>query len=323
MVSVNNTRITAAEGVGLGLRIPHLSYILQHRPAINWFEVPVCNFLRAPFNRDLLHQISAHYPLSFHGVSLNLGGSDQLNQEYLSALKRAVDEFQPALISEHACFTAHQGQHFHDLLPVPYTQQGVQHFVDRLDQVQNVLGRKILIENVSRYCAYTESEMSEAEFLAAICHHSGCGLVLDLNNIYVNQMNFPKDTHLSLEHFIRHIPLDSIGELHLAGHSRQGEYLVDTHGSEICDPVWDLYSDFLKYWRSNSTKQHRTKTAPPCLIEWDNNLPTFSVLQQQGEKAQLLMESTLNRSTPVENDRFRNDRIKDNHQDNAARELLL
>ncbi len=305
-MSVNGTQVTDVEGVGLGLRIPHLSYILQHRPVINWFEVHICNFLRAPLNRHLLHQIGADYPLSFHGVSLNLGGTDELKLEYLSALKQAIDEFQPALVSEHACFTAHQGQNFHDLLPVPYTQEGIQHFVERIDQVQNILGRQILIENVSRYCGYSESNMSEAEFLAAICHHSGCGLLLDLNNIYVNQMNFSDDPTLSLQHFIRHIPLDSIGEIHLAGHSRQGEYLVDTHGSEICDSVWDIYCDFLGYWHN----EKQTKTPPPCLIEWDNHLPEFPLLQQQGNKAQQLMERSLVAT-------------QSNHQPSNMTELLL
>ena len=275
-------------GAGLGLRIPHMQSVLASQPDVNWFEVHICNFLRAPLNRRLLASIAENYPLSFHGVSLNLGGSDELDSGYLKALKLAIDDFQPKLVSEHACFTAYQGQHFHDLLPVPYTREGVHHFVQRIDQVQNYLGRTILIENVSRYCGYLESEMSEAEFLADIASQTGCRILLDLNNIYVNQCNFPHDKHLQLEHYLEHIALQHIGELHLAGHSHQGDYLVDSHDCEVPESVWQLLREFIVHWQQQR-QENRTNYLPPCLIEWDNNLPEFSMLQHQGQLAQAFL----------------------------------
>ena len=280
MVSAN-----FAEGVGLGLRIPHLDVILQQKPAVAWFEVHICNFLSAPLNQYYLSQIAEHYPLSFHGVSLNLGGTDPLNKHYLTALKQAIHDYQPALVSEHACFTAHNGQHFHDLLPVPYTTEAIHHFASRIHQVQEALGSRILIENVSRYSVYPESSYSEAQFIAELCQRTGCGVLLDLNNLYVNQQNFPHDPQHSLQHVMSEIPAQAIGEIHLAGHSQQDDYLVDTHGNAVSDPVWQLWADFIDHWQKTGTS-----SLPPCLIEWDNNLPSFEVLLEQQQRAQYIAE---------------------------------
>ncbi|MCG8314743.1 MAG: DUF692 domain-containing protein [Pseudomonadales bacterium] len=261
-------------GAGIGLRIPHIQTILRDSPEVPWFEVHICNFLRGGLNRQLLRLVGQQYPLSFHGVSMNLGGVDPLDLDYLQRLRRAVEEFMPFLISEHACFTAHQNQHFHDLLPVPYTKNALINMADRVDQVQNILGRQILVENVSRYFSYPQSEMCESEFLMGLCQRTGCGLLLDLNNAFVNQCNHGE----SVADFIAGLPLAAIGEVHLAGHTQQGDIMVDTHSQRVAAPVWQIYREF-------------TELCPdvPCLIEWDSELPDFNCLNAERNKAQSIL----------------------------------
>lgn len=265
-------------GAGLGLRPPHLREVIKHSPTIPWFEVHICNYLGGGLNRALLHQVRERYPLSFHGVSLNLGGEDALDRVYLQKLKQAVDEFEPALISEHACFTAHQGHFFHDLMPIPYTLEAVKHMAKRIQIVQDFLGRRILIENVSRYFSYSESDLSESQFLHAVCNEADCGLLLDLNNAYVNQHNLNED----LDEFVRQLPAERIGEVHLAGHSERDGWLIDTHSDEVSQAVWAHYAKFCA-----------SHPNIPCLIEWDSNLPTFSSLVQQQVKAQQITSQAM------------------------------
>lgn len=265
-------------GAGLGLRFPHIREVLREQPDVLWFEVHICNFMGGGMNRALLHQINEQYPLSFHGVSLNLAGVEPLDEDYLGRLKIAVEEFQPALISEHACFTTLGGHFFHDLLPVPFTEEAVVHLAARIRQVQDTLGRQIMIENLSRYYAYPESCMREGEFMAAVAQEADCGLLLDLNNLYVNQQNLGED----MAAFIADLPLERVGEIHLAGYTEQDGMLIDTHGSEVSDPVWHLYADLC-----------RTCPDLPCLIEWDCNLPAFSVLQEQRLKAEAIRTGAL------------------------------
>jgi len=307
-----SSSFTVCTGAGLGLRAPHLSYVLAEQPHVDWFEVHICNFLTSPLNRQLLRQVAQQYALSFHGVSLNLGGTDPLNDEYLRLLADAVTEFQPALVSEHACFTAHQGEHFHDLLPVPYTAAAVEHFVDRIDQVQTALKRSILIENISAYHVYPESQYSEAEFLAEVSRKSGCGILLDINNIYLNQCNFSQRNlnernleqsasaaKFDLSHYLQQLDFTRIGEVHLAGHSQNDGVLVDTHAAPVCEEVWQLFQAFLgfaeqqfieKQCKDQPVGSAFTSTyLPPCLIEWDNDLPSFDTLLQQRDRAADLM----------------------------------
>ena len=260
----------AIRGAGLGLRIPHIPWVLEHQPAIGWFEVHICNFLQGGLNRTLLQEVARTYPVSFHGVSLNLGGCDPLDRDYLNRLRHIADELKPALISEHACLTAHHGEHFHDLIPVPFTHTAARHMADRIAEVQDVLGRQILIENLSRYATYPQSQMSEAEFLGTVCELSDCGLLLDINNAYVNQLNL----HESWRAFIQQLPQGRIGEVHLAGHSVQGSTVVDTHSQPVSEPVWQAYREVAA-----------SLPDTPVLIEWDNDLPDFSMLQQECNKA--------------------------------------
>jgi uncharacterized protein (UPF0276 family) len=264
-------------GAGLGLRPAHLREVCLEQPDVPWFEVHICNYLGGGLNRALLHQVAESYPLSFHGVNLNLGGVDPLDRVYLQKLKRAVDDFQPALISEHACFTAHGGHHFHDLLPVPYTGEAVKHMASRIRQVQDTLGRRILIENISRYASFDESDLSEAEFLAALCDEADCELLLDLNNAYVNQRNLGLD----LAEFIDGLPLERVQEVHLAGYSEQDGLLIDSHNAPPCPALWDYFSDFCEL-----------KPDTACLIEWDSDLPALAELMHLRETAQGIMDQT-------------------------------
>ena len=258
------------QGAGIGLRPAHLHHVLRALPKVPWFEVHSCNFLGGGLNRELLEQINQYYPLSFHGVNLNLGGVEQLDYDYLSRLRLAIDHFKPTLISDHACFTAHDQHFFHDLMPVPYTEQAASHMAERIIEVQNLLGQRILLENVSRYFSYPESTLSEGEFLAQVSTLSDCGLVLDLNNAYVNFHNHGDD----VDEFITALPLNRIAEIHLAGHSKQDGMLIDTHNQPVCDEVWDIY-------RSCVERLPNT----PSLIEWDSDLPDFSVLIEEQNKA--------------------------------------
>jgi len=262
-------------GAGLGLRMPHLREVLKEQPDIPWFEVHICNYMGGGLNRALLEKISENYPLSFHGVNLNLAGVDQIDTDYLKRLKLAVDEFNPVLVSDHACFTANQGQFFHDLLPVPYTEEAIKHLIERIRYVQDFLGRQILIENLSRYYCFDESELSEGEFLAAVSQQADCGLLLDLNNAYVNQLNLNE----SVDEFLSFIPTQRVQEIHLAGFDEQEGICVDTHGAPVHQEVWDIYEAF-----------SAENPDIPTLIERDNNLPALSELILEQQKAQSIYD---------------------------------
>lgn len=265
---------TPCQGAGLGLRSAHLREVLRTKPAIPWFEVHVCNYMGGGLNRRLLEQVAQDYPLSFHGVSLNLGGTMPLDRDYLQTLKAMVDQFKPGLISEHACFTQQASVHFHDLLPVPFTDEAIRHMASRINQVQDQLGRSILVENLSRYYRYPDAGYSEAIFLRELCEETGCGLLLDLNNAYVNQQNLGETVH----DFLADLPLERVGEVHLAGFSEIEGRLIDTHANEVSTDVWKIYADVIQ--------EHG---AIPTLIEWDSQLPEFSVLNQQRLQAEAIL----------------------------------
>jgi uncharacterized protein (UPF0276 family) len=264
-------------GAGLGLRSAHLHEVCREQPAVPWFEVHICNFLGGGLNRALLRQIGDHYPLSFHGVNMNLGGVDPLDTQYLRKLRRAIDELQPALVSEHACFTSHGQHHFHDLMPVPYTQEAVMHMAGRVRQVQDALGRQILIENISRYYSHHTSQLSEGAFLAAVCAEADCGLLLDLNNAYVNQCNLGE----SLDDLVDALPLERIGEVHLAGYSERDGRLIDSHNAAPSEVVWNYYQKFCEL-----------SPDIPCLIEWDSDLPSLMELMRHQDRAQGIMKQS-------------------------------
>ena len=271
-------------GAGLGLRPAHLHEVCRTRPAVPWFEVHICNFLGGGLNRALLHRVRENHALSFHGVNLNLGGVDALDTSYLHKLRVAVEQYQPAMVSEHACFSAHQQHFFHDLLPLPYTEEAVEHLAGRIRQVQDFLGRRILIENISRYFSYSESQLSEGDFLSAVCAQADCGLLLDLNNAYVNQCNLGED----LLDFVGALPLERVAEIHLAGYSEQDGRLIDSHSTAPCAAVWDHYRAICELCPDI-----------PCLIEWDSNLPPLGELVDLQIKAQGISDQALRRGESI------------------------
>ncbi|MCM2679151.1 MNIO family bufferin maturase [Echinimonas agarilytica] len=271
-----HTQRFGPHGVGLGLRTPHLHHVLTQQPDVPWFEAHSCNFMTAGPAQRLLLIIAEQYPLSLHGVSLNLGGLAPLDQGYLCALKRLCQKVKPCLISEHACFTAFSNKQQHDLMPIPFTEEAVIHMAHRIDQAQQALGQQLLIENVSRYYRYTESQLSEGEFLMALVELCGCGILLDLNNAYVNQHNH----HESIAELLAAISPDIVGEIHLAGYTSSNGKLIDSHAGPISPHVWRLFEETLIQFPN-----------VPVLIEWDNQLPGFDVLQGERLKAQTFLNT--------------------------------
>ncbi len=262
-------------GVGIGLRAEHYQFVKQEQPSTPWFEVLIDNYLgHGGQIQQHLQDFSEHYPLTFHGVGMSLGSCDPLNKTYLGLLKQAINTYQPALVSDHLCWTGFQNEYLHDLLPMPYTDEAARHVAQRIKQVQDYLNIQILIENVSSYMQYRISDMSEAEFLVYVCELADCHLLLDINNIYVSAFNHGFDA----VEYLDLMPAKRIKEIHLAGFEDQGGYLLDTHGEKIHPPVWELYREAIKRFG-----------VQPTLIEWDNNLPKFYVLQQEAHKAERIL----------------------------------
>jgi uncharacterized protein (UPF0276 family) len=258
-------------GFGVGLRRPHYTYVLEQRPVMDWFEVISENFMVAG-GRPLavLERVREHYPIVLHGVSMSLGSTDELNCEYLRALARLARRFEPAWISDHLCWTGVGGRNLHDLIPLPYTDEALRHTAGRIRQVQEMVERRILIENVSSYMEFTRSTMSEWEFLAAVAEEADCGILLDINNIYVSAFNHQFDPRV----YIDAIPVNRVAQFHLAGHSDHGAYLLDTHDHPVCAEVWSLYEHAVARFGKVTT-----------LIEWDDNIPEFGELAATAEQA--------------------------------------
>jgi uncharacterized protein len=271
---------------GIGLRGPHHERFLSGHPQIAWLEAHSENFFaERGVAAQALERIRADYPLSLHGVGLSLGSTDPLDAEHLNKLDRLIHRIEPGLVSEHLSWGSVAGRHLNDLLPMPYTEEAIAHLADRIAAVQDYLGRQILIENVSGYITYAASTMPEWEFLSAVASRSGCRILLDINNIYVNACNQGFDA----EAFVAAVPQDLVGEMHLAGHSveRYGEHeiLVDTHDHLVCDEVWALYRSAVRRFG-----------AVPTLIEWDSNLPELEELIAESRKAQHILDEARERA---------------------------
>jgi uncharacterized protein len=265
---------------GIGLRAAHHEDAAVGRADVAWLEVHTENYFHdgGPQLRAL-ERARAHYPLSLHGVGLGLGSVAPLDREHLARVKRAVRRFEPALVSEHASWGHTDGEHFNDLLPLPYTEEAVEHLAARVREVQDFLGRQILVENLSSYFAYSASRLTEWEFLAAVVERSGCGLLLDVNNLYVNEVNLGLDAG----RFIASIPAAAVREIHVAGHRRNcvgtRDLLIDDHGSAVCAEVWSLYERAI------------ARLGPvPTLIEWDTDVPALDVLVAEARKADTILE---------------------------------
>lgn len=247
-------------GFGLGLRTEHYHPVLDTKPEVDWFEILSENYM-VPGGKPLyfLDRIRADYPMVMHGVSLSIGSSEPLDQDYLRDLRKLADRVQPAWISDHLCWTGVHGQNMHDLLPLPYTEETAKHVAARVRQVQDTLGCKILLENVSSYASYVDSDMTEWEFISLIAEAADCLLLLDVNNIYVSSFNHQFDAKT----FIDGVPAGRVQQIHLAGHHNHGDFIIDTHDAPVIDPVWDLYEHAISRFGPVSTMIERDDKIPP------------------------------------------------------------
>jgi uncharacterized protein (UPF0276 family) len=251
-------------GFGLGLRPTHYEAILNEPHAIDWLEIITENYL-IPGGKPLayLERIRARFPLAMHGVSLSIGSVDPLDREYLAAVRHLSRRIEPAFISDHLCWTGVDGRNLHDLLPLPYTEEALAVVVARVGQVQEALGRQILLENVSSYLTFHASEMTEWEFLSEVARRADCAILLDINNIYVSSVNHGFDAL----RYLHAVPRERVRQFHLAGHSDLDGHLIDTHDHPIAGPVWDLYRAAVAHFG-----------AVPTMIERDDNIPELHEL---------------------------------------------
>src|SRR5689334_15990288 len=241
---------------GIGLRTPHCREMIERQPAdAGWLEVHSENYFGAGGQpHALLERLRVDYPLSVHGVGLGLGSMDALNMPHLHRLAALIERYQPGLVSEHLCWSAADGRHLNDLLPLPYTEEALAHVSERVARTQEFLGRQILIENISSYLRFSHSTIPEWEFVAALARNTGCGILVDVNNIYVSAVNHGFDAHT----YLAAIPSKAVQEIHLAGYDDIGTCLIDTHGNPVSEPVWALYREAIE------------RMGPrPTLIEWD------------------------------------------------------
>ena len=266
------------ELAGISLRAAHYRAFLDGRPPVGWLEVHSENYFGdGGYDLHVLEHVRRDYPVSLHGVGLSLGSTDGVRERHLAKLKRLVTRFDPLLVSEHLCWSTYRERHFNDLLPLPYTRQALALMAERVDQLQSELGRQILIENVSSYLQYRDSTIPELEFAAALAQRTGCGLLLDINNLYVNSINHGFDPDAALGA----LPEGIVNEIHLAGHSRGEVCLIDDHGSRVIDDVWKLYEAALARFGAVRT-----------LIEWDTNIPALEVLLDEAGHARRRLERT-------------------------------
>lgn len=262
---------TIIGGTGIGLRNTHIDEVLQTLPDVPWFEILADNHTaQGGLVPAQLAAVREHYPLTFHCVGMSLAGTDPLDMAYLKTIRKMAGEIEPAWISDHVCFTRFGQHHSHDLLPIPYTQESLKHVSERIVQVQDILGQCILIENVSSYLEFEQSDLTEAEFIAELLKITDCRLLLDLNNVYVSAQNHDFDAI----DYLDALPLDLVQEIHLAGFDDNGDYLLDAHNNKVSEPVWALYEYVIKKVPHVAT-----------LIEWDNDLPEFSVLLSEAQRA--------------------------------------
>jgi len=273
-------------GFGLGLRPVHYPDFMDTPQAVDWLEIISENYM-VPGGKplDMLDAILAKYPVAMHGVSLSIGSTDGLDVAYLAELKALAQRTQPLWISDHLCWTGVQGRNSHDLLPLPYSEEALKLVVRHVEQVQNTLGQRILLENVSSYLNYRSSEMSEWEFLRQVAEQADCLLLLDVNNIYVSSVNHGFD---AIE-FLNHLPVARVQQIHLAGHNDHGDYIVDTHDHPVAEPVWELYRHACRQFGEVAT-----------MIERDDNIPELSVLITELNRARAIAAEVLEPIAEVE-----------------------
>lgn len=267
--------------VGIGLRAPHVARVRDEHPRIAWLETHSENLFAAggPFHAAM-DRIRADYPLSLHGVGLSLGSADALDRAHLARLREVVNHYKPELVSEHLCWGELGGRHSNDLLPLPFTEEALGLVVNRIGQVQDALGREILVENISTYLRFRDGDYTEWDFVAEVVRRSGCGLLCDVNNIHVNSVNHGFDPHT----YLRALPHAAIKEIHLAGFTRKAglpvSLLIDSHSRRVDAAVWDLYADAIAL------------SGPvPTLIEWDQDIPELDVLLDEAAHAEEVLDA--------------------------------
>ncbi len=264
-------------GYGLGLRKEHYETVLTERPKVDWFEIVSENYMvdgGKPL--DYLTRIREHYPMVMHGVSMSIGSTEPLNFDYLKQLKELIKRVEPEWISDHLCWTGVNGLNLHDLMPLPYTEEAIQHVAERVSQVQDYLGQQILLENVSSYVSYTDSVMSEWEFFREVTERADCKILLDINNIYVSAYNHNFDPFT----YLTAMPSERVYQFHLAGHTHENNLIIDTHDHPIADPVFDLYAAAVEHFGRVST-----------MIERDDNIPPLQELLDELEHVKNIAEN--------------------------------
>jgi len=267
-------------GLGLGLRSQHFNHILEQNPEVDWFEVISENFMDSYGRpRHVLKQIAERYPVVMHGVSLSIGSTDPLDFDYLKKLKALADEVNPAWVSDHLCWTGVLTTNSHDLLPVPLNEESLKHVCDRINTVQDYIERPLIIENPSTYATFRHSTIAEWDFLSRMTEQTNCGLLLDVNNVYVSSFNNDFDP----VEYLEGIPHDRVVQMHLAGHQHCGNYIIDTHDREVTKHVWELFR--LAWQRTGGTS---------TLLEWDGNIPAFDVYHAELLKAKEFMSGDFN-----------------------------
>jgi len=266
-------------GHGVGLRRDHFERVLAAPTGVDWFEVISENFMvKGGRPLDVLARVRRDYPIVLHGVSLSIGSCDPIDEGYLDALGRLIEFVEPAWVTDHLCWTRAGGVNSHDLLPMPYTEEALDHVVARVRQVQDRLGRRIGLENPSSYLTWTASQISEQDFLREVAERADCGILLDVNNVYVSAMNHG----FSPEAYIDAIPADRVWQFHLAGHTDHGTHLLDTHDHPVRDEVWALYRRAVERFGT-----------VPTLVEWDGNIPAWERLEAESRRAREVMRDVI------------------------------
>jgi len=264
-------------GFGLGLRKEHYDTVLEERPGVDWFEIISENYMvEGGKPLDYLSRIREHYPMVMHGVSLSIGSTEPLDFAYLKRLKALIQRVEPAWFSDHLCWTGVHGVNLHDLMPLPYTEETVQHVADRVSRVQDYMGRRMLLENVSSYVSFSDSQMSEWDFLCAVAERADCLILLDVNNIYVSAFNHNFDPCA----YLAALPVERVCQIHLAGHTQENNLLIDTHDHPVAEPVYELYAVAVQKFGRVST-----------MIERDDHIPPLSELLVELEQVRHIAEA--------------------------------
>ena len=266
-------------GFGVGLRSPHIDYVLEHSPKVDWFELITENYL-APGGRPraILHKIRQNYPVVLHGLSFNIGSSEAPDMQYLQQLKALIKDVEPAWVSDHICWTGLHGYTSHDLLPIAYNQQTLDQVASKVSLIQDVLQQTVVLENPSIYIQFRSADMPEAEFINTLCRRTGCRLLLDVNNVYVSSFNLgldPLSQMLALDR-------DIVQQFHLAGHTHNGDHIIDTHDHPVSNPVWELYAQACQHFGETAT-----------LLERDDHIPPFEELLTELAQARSIQQRVL------------------------------